>query len=411
MNAPSRVSELCSALSPASEAVVGPSREEAEAAVRMLIRWAGDDPDREGLKTRRRASQGRSGNSIPATANARTAILDKKFEEVQGYSEIVLVRDIPFYSHCEHHMVPFFGMAHIGYYPSDGVVGLSKLARLVEVFARRLQTQETMTAQISDALVAASCGPGRGGDAGGRAHVHVDARRAEGRRLERSRASSPSISRTRPPAGDIPDARPGLTGAVPLPLPSGSAAARKACLSAAIPARRRACCLAREDLDADAKPWRLRPERAADLPWHERVRLDDRRGGFLRRARRGFRGRADLHRHRRRVFDLGAGPPGRRIGDHHRALDEGPRQPRRHRPGDQGRRRDGARPQGPEARLHPPRRRGFACAVCRPTASNSTSRTGTMRRRRRKKRSPPTRTSSGPARCARSAPRTSAAPA
>ena len=73
------------------------------------------------------------------------AILNRLFEEVEGYDDIVLVRDIPFYSHCEHHMVPFFGMAHIAYYPSKGVVGLSKLARLVEVFARRLQTQETMT--------------------------------------------------------------------------------------------------------------------------------------------------------------------------------------------------------------------------------------------------------------------------
>jgi GTP cyclohydrolase I len=80
------------------------------------------------------------------------AILDRVFEEVEGYGDMVLVRDIPFHAHCEHHMVPFFGKAHVAYYPSAGVVGLSKLARVVDVFARRLQTQETMTAQIVDVI-------------------------------------------------------------------------------------------------------------------------------------------------------------------------------------------------------------------------------------------------------------------
>jgi GTP cyclohydrolase I len=79
-------------------------------------------------------------------------VLERVFEEVEGYGDMVLVRDIPFASHCEHHMVPFVGRAHIAYFPAKGVVGLSKLARLVEVFARRLQTQETMTAQIAEAL-------------------------------------------------------------------------------------------------------------------------------------------------------------------------------------------------------------------------------------------------------------------
>ncbi len=79
-------------------------------------------------------------------------VLDKVFREVDGYDDMVLVRDIPFYSHCEHHMVPFVGKAHIAYYPTDGVVGLSKLARLVDVYGRRLQTQETMTAQIINAM-------------------------------------------------------------------------------------------------------------------------------------------------------------------------------------------------------------------------------------------------------------------
>ena len=130
-----------------------PSREEAEAAVRTLIRWAGDDPTREGLidtpkrvvKAYRELFEGYDQDS--------SKILDKVFEEVAGYDDMVLVREIPFASHCEHHMVPFVGHAHIAYYPSDGVVGLSKLARLVDVYARRLQTQETMTAEIVEAMV------------------------------------------------------------------------------------------------------------------------------------------------------------------------------------------------------------------------------------------------------------------
>ena len=130
-----------------------PSREEAEAAVRTLIRWAGDDPTREGLidtpkrvvKAYRELFEGYDQDS--------SKVLDKVFEEVAGYDDMVLVREIPFASHCEHHMVPFVGHAHIAYYPSDGVVGLSKLARLVDVYSRRLQTQETMTAEIVEAMV------------------------------------------------------------------------------------------------------------------------------------------------------------------------------------------------------------------------------------------------------------------
>jgi GTP cyclohydrolase I len=131
---------------------VRPSREEAEAAVRTLIAWTGDDPDREGLvDTPRRVVRAyeelyRGYREDPAE------ILSRTFEEVGGYDDIVLVRDIPFNSHCEHHMVPFIGRAHVAYYPSDGVVGLSKLARLVDVFARRLQTQENLTAQIVAAM-------------------------------------------------------------------------------------------------------------------------------------------------------------------------------------------------------------------------------------------------------------------
>ena len=129
-----------------------PSREEAEAAVRTLIRWAGDDPRREGLlETPKRVTKAFKEFYAGYKDDPRE-VLDKIFAEVEGYDDIVLVRDIPFYSHCEHHMVPFYGMAHIGYYPAKGVVGLSKLVRLVEVYARRLQTQETMTAQIAFAL-------------------------------------------------------------------------------------------------------------------------------------------------------------------------------------------------------------------------------------------------------------------
>ena len=129
-----------------------PTRAEAEAAVRTLIAWAGDDPTREGLlETPARVAKAYE-ELFAGYGQDPKEVLSKMFREVGGYDDIVFVRDIPFYAHCEHHMVPFFGKAHIAYLPHDGVVGLSKLARLVEVFARRLQTQETMTAQIIDAI-------------------------------------------------------------------------------------------------------------------------------------------------------------------------------------------------------------------------------------------------------------------
>lgn len=129
-----------------------PSREEAEAAVRILLAWAGDDPEREGLldtpKRVAKAFEDLYGGYFedPATHLART------FEDVGGYQDIVMVRGIPFHSHCEHHMLPFIGTAHIAYYPAEGVVGLSKLARVVDIFAKRLQTQENLTAQITSAI-------------------------------------------------------------------------------------------------------------------------------------------------------------------------------------------------------------------------------------------------------------------
>jgi GTP cyclohydrolase I len=129
-----------------------PSREEAEEAVRVLLRWAGDDPTREGLvatpaRVVRAWEEYFDGyNADPIDLLART------FEETEGYDEMVVMRDIDFASHCEHHIAPIIGRAHIAYLPDRRVVGISKLARLVEVYARRLQIQEKMTAQIANTL-------------------------------------------------------------------------------------------------------------------------------------------------------------------------------------------------------------------------------------------------------------------
>ena len=139
----------------ADKPVASPTREEAEAAVRTLIRWAGDDPTREGLQDTPKRVAKAFREFYSGYGEDPSEILDKIFAEVEGYDDIVLVRDIPFHSHCEHHMVPFFGVAHVAYYPTRGVVGLSKLARLVDAYARRLQTQESMTSQIARAMVKA----------------------------------------------------------------------------------------------------------------------------------------------------------------------------------------------------------------------------------------------------------------
>jgi len=135
-----------------SKPVSKPTREEAEAAVRTLIAWAGDNPEREGLvDTPRRVVKAYEEFYAGYRENPSEA-LARVFTDVEGYADIVLVRDIPFFSHCEHHMAPFSGKAHVGYYPSEGAVGLSKLARIVDTFSRRLQTQEAMTAQIAVAI-------------------------------------------------------------------------------------------------------------------------------------------------------------------------------------------------------------------------------------------------------------------
>jgi GTP cyclohydrolase I len=136
----------------AGEATARPTRQEAEAAVRTLLAWAGDDPSREGLiDTPRRVVEAYEELFAGYDGDPDEA-LSRVFDDVEGYSDIVMVRDIPFVSHCEHHVAPFFGKAHIAYYPRAGAVGLSKLARVVEMFARRLQTQEAMTAQIVEAI-------------------------------------------------------------------------------------------------------------------------------------------------------------------------------------------------------------------------------------------------------------------
>lgn len=131
-----------------------PSQEEAEAAVRTLLRWAGEDPDREGLQDTPKRVVKAYEELFGGYNQSAEEILGTIFEEVSGYNDPVLVKDIPFFSHCEHHMVPIVGKAHIAYLPDNRVVGLSKIPRVVDMFARRLQTQESITAQVANALYA-----------------------------------------------------------------------------------------------------------------------------------------------------------------------------------------------------------------------------------------------------------------
>jgi GTP cyclohydrolase IA len=131
-----------------------PSRAEAEAAVRTLIRWAGDDPGREGLTDTPNRVLRAYAEWFGGYDEDPVALLERTFGESGGYDGIVLLRDIRFVSHCEHHMAPVLGRAHVAYLPGARVVGVSKLARIVELYARRLQIQERMTAQIADAIEA-----------------------------------------------------------------------------------------------------------------------------------------------------------------------------------------------------------------------------------------------------------------
>ena len=135
-----------------STAVVKPTREKAEEAVRTLLRWAGDDPDREGLLgTPSRVVRAYEEFFVGYQTDP-VEQLQRTFEEVNGYDEMVVLKDIRFESHCEHHLAAIIGRAHIAYLPNKRVVGISKLARLVDVFAKRLQIQEKMTAQIATTL-------------------------------------------------------------------------------------------------------------------------------------------------------------------------------------------------------------------------------------------------------------------
>lgn len=140
---------------PTGEEVEKPSREEAEEAVRTLLRWAGEDPARSGL----RDTPGRVTRAyeefFAGYGQDAEDIMSRTFEDIEGYADFVLVKNIDFTSHCEHHMVPIIGRAHVAYWPGERIVGISKLARVVDVFAKRLVSQETMTRQIIDSIDAA----------------------------------------------------------------------------------------------------------------------------------------------------------------------------------------------------------------------------------------------------------------
>lgn len=129
-----------------------PSREDAEEAIRTLIRWAGDNPEREGLLDTPKRVVNSFDEFFAGYKEDPREILSRTFEEVGGYKEIVLLKDIRFESHCEHHMVPIIGTAHVAYFPNSRVVGISKLARIVEIFAKRLQIQERMTSEIANII-------------------------------------------------------------------------------------------------------------------------------------------------------------------------------------------------------------------------------------------------------------------
>jgi GTP cyclohydrolase I len=129
-----------------------PTREEAEAAVRTMLAWTGDNPDREGLvETPKRVVRAYEQFFVGYEMDPKE-VLSKVFEEVEGYDEMVIVKDIRVESHCEHHIVPILGKAHVGYLPNKRIVGISKLARVVDIFGKRLQTQEVMTAQIANVI-------------------------------------------------------------------------------------------------------------------------------------------------------------------------------------------------------------------------------------------------------------------
>jgi GTP cyclohydrolase I len=181
-----------------------PTREEAEDAVRTLIRWAGDDPDREGLL----ATPGRVVRAyeewFAGYKDHPRDYLKRTFEETGGYDEVVVLRDIRFESHCEHHMAPIIGRVHIGYLPRNRVVGISKLARLVEVYARRLQIQEKMTAEIATCLDEVLKPHGVAVVTEGDAPMHDHARRAQDRRHHGDEPHARRVPRSRRDPARIP---------------------------------------------------------------------------------------------------------------------------------------------------------------------------------------------------------------
>lgn len=129
-----------------------PSRKKAEEAIETLLLWAGEDPRREGLIDTPKRVAAAYEDWFSGYSDDPVSALQRTFEEVEGYDEMIVLRDISFESHCEHHMAPIIGIAHVGYLPNDKVVGISKLARVVETFARRFQVQEKMTAQIAHCI-------------------------------------------------------------------------------------------------------------------------------------------------------------------------------------------------------------------------------------------------------------------
>jgi GTP cyclohydrolase I len=142
----------CSPIATPQPAEPRPSREQAESAVRTLLRWAGDDPNREGLRDTPARVARAYDDWFSGYADDPVTFLQRTFEEVEGYDEMVVLRDIRFESHCEHHLAPIIGRAHVGYLPARKVVGISKLARVVDAYARRLQVQEKMNAQIANTI-------------------------------------------------------------------------------------------------------------------------------------------------------------------------------------------------------------------------------------------------------------------
>ena len=153
--------------------------------MRTLLAYIGDDPDREGLVDTPKRFVNAYEELFAGYKECPAEVLDRTFSEIGSYDDLVLVRDIPFYSHCEHHVMPFTGKAHIAYVPTGRVVGLSKIARLIDVYARRLQTQEHLTAQIATAIEEILKPRGVRRHARSRAHLHVDARRGEARLAHR----------------------------------------------------------------------------------------------------------------------------------------------------------------------------------------------------------------------------------